>query len=283
MSEYQSFTRHDRERVAVVQFNHPPINLIDRTMVIDLLRLAQQLENDDQTKAVIFRSGNPEFFLAHYDLGSELDAPAIALPPSTASPLSGLFTRLSRLPQVTIGELKGRARGAGSEFLLALDMRFAARETAVLGQPEIGVGLLPGAGGTVRLTQMLGRGRALEVCLGGEDFDADTAELYGWINRALASEQLSGFCDTLARRIAGFPAKGIGNIKAVVDRVSRPDEDTLADESQRFVADIHEQETIDRVRWLLSQGGQIQGAMELKLGELVGRYPFPIDADGDGR
>lgn len=278
MSEYQSFTREDHEGVAVVQFNHLPINLVDRTMVIDLLRLAQKLEDDHQTKVVIFRSDNPEFFLAHYDLGSELDAPPVALPPGTTSPLSGLFSRLSRLPQVTIGELRGRARGAGSEFLLALDMRFAARETAVLGQPEIGVGLLPGAGGTVRLTQMLGRGRALEVCLGGEDFDADTAELYGWINRALPGEQLSPFCDALARRIAGFPAKGISNVKAVVDSVSRPDEDTLADESQRFVADMHEQETIDRVRWLLSQGGQTQGAMELKLGELLDRYPLPIDA-----
>lgn len=278
MSEYQSFTREDHEGVAVVRFSHLPINLVDRTMVIDLLRLAQKLEDDHQTKVVIFRSDNPEFFLAHYDLGSELDAPPVALPPGTTSPLSGLFSRLSRLPQVTIGELRGRARGAGSEFLLALDMRFAARETAVLGQPEIGVGLLPGAGGTVRLTQMLGRGRALEVCLGGEDFDANTAELYGWINRALPGEQLSGFCDALARRIAGFPAKGIGNVKAVVDSVSRPDEDTLADESQRFVADMHEQETIDRVRWLLSQGGQTQGAMELKLGELLDRYPLSIDA-----
>src|SRR5690606_18498486 len=174
-------------------------------------------------------------FLAHYDLGSQLDAPPIALPPGTTSLLTALFTRVSRLPQATTGELSGRARGAGSEFLLALDMRFAARETAVLGQPEIGVGLLPGAGGTVRLTQLLGRGRALEVCLGGEDFDAATAERYGWINRALPGEQLSNFCAALARRIAGFPANGIGNVKAVVERGSRLDEETLADESQRFV------------------------------------------------
>jgi enoyl-CoA hydratase/carnithine racemase len=157
-------------------------------------------------------------------------------------------------------------------------MRFAARETAVLGQPEIGVGLLPGVGGTVRLTQLLGRGRALEVCLGGEDFDADTAALYGWVNRALPGDQLGGFCDALARRVAGFPSRGIGNVKALVERVSRPDEDALADESQRFIADMHGQETVDRVRWMLAQGGQTQGAMELELGELIGRYPRPIDA-----
>jgi enoyl-CoA hydratase/carnithine racemase len=278
MTTYKSFTREDHEGVAVVRFNHPPINLVDRTMVIDLLNLAKRLEDDSQTKVVIFRSDNPEFFLAHYDMGSQLEAPPTTLPPGLTSPLSGLFSRFSRLPQVTIGELRGRARGAGSEFLLALDMRFAARETAVLGQPEIGVGLLPGVGGTVRLTQLLGRGRALEVCLGGEDFDADTAALYGWVNRALPGDQLGGFCDALARRVAGFPSRGIGNVKALVERVSRPDEDALADESQRFIADMHGQETVDRVRWMLAQGGQTQGAMELELGELIGRYPRPIDA-----
>lgn len=278
MSEYQSFTRDDHEGVAVVRFNHPPINLVDRSMVIDLLRLAQNLENDTQTQVVIFRSDHPDFYLAHYDLGSQLDAPPVTLAPGTPSLLSALFTRFSRLPQVTIGELSGRARGAGSEFLLALDMRFAACETAVLGQPEIGVGLLPGAGGTLRLTQLLGRGRALEVCLGGEDFDAATAERYGWINRALPGEQLSDFCDALARRIAGFPAKGIANIKAVVERASGLAEAQLADESQRFVADMHAPETLERVRWLLAQGGQTQGAMELGLGEQLAKYPSPIDA-----
>lgn len=278
MSEYQSFTRDDHKGVAVVRFNHPPINLVDRSMVIDLLRLAQKLEADSETKVVIFRSDHPDFFLAHYDLGSQLDAPPVTLAPGTPSLLSALLSRFSRLPQVTIGELSGRARGAGSEFLLALDMRFAARETAVLGQPEIGVGLLPGAGGTLRLAQLLGRGRALEVCLGGEDFDATTAELYGWINRALPGEQLSGFCAALARRIAGFPASGIANVKAVVERVSGLDGESLADESQRFVADMHAPETLDRVKWLLAQGGQTQGTMELELGKQLAKYPHSIDA-----
>lgn len=166
MSDYRTFTREDRDGVAVVSFSHPPINLVDRAMVIDLLHLADELERDSDTRVVLLRSANPDFFLAHYDLGSQLDAPPMKLPAGMASPLSALFSRFSRLPQVTIGELRGRARGAGSEFLLALDMRFASRERALLGQPEVAVGLLPGAGGTVRLAQLLGRGRALEVCLG---------------------------------------------------------------------------------------------------------------------
>ncbi|WP_315807678.1 enoyl-CoA hydratase/isomerase family protein [Pseudomonas sp. C9-3] len=273
MSDYRTFIREDRDGVAVVSFRHPPINLIDRAMVIDLLHLADELERNADIRVVLFRSSNPDFFLAHYDLGSQLDTPPMKLPAGMASPLSALFSRFSRLPQVTIGELRGRARGAGSEFLLALDMRFASRERALLGQPEVAVGLLPGAGGTVRLAQMLGRGRALEVCLGGEDFDADTAERYGWINRALADAELEGFCEALARRIAAFPAAGIAHVKAVVDQVTAADQAALAEESQRFVGDMSAPGTVERVRWMMDNGGQRDGELERDLGAALGRYP----------
>ncbi|MBD9631062.1 enoyl-CoA hydratase/isomerase family protein [Pseudomonas sp. PDM19] len=273
MSNYRTFTREDRDGVAVVSFCHPPINLVDRAMVIDLLHLADELERDSDTRVVLLRSANPDFFLAHYDLGSQLDAPPMKLPAGMASPLSALFSRFSRLPQVTIGELRGRARGAGSEFLLALDMRFASRERALLGQPEVAVGLLPGAGGTVRLAQMLGRGRALEVCLGGEDFDADTAERYGWINRALADAELEGFCEALARRIAAFPAAGIAHVKALVEQVTAADQTALVEESQRFVGEMSAPETLERVRWMMDNGGQQDGDLERDLGAALGRYP----------
>ncbi|MFV3368104.1 enoyl-CoA hydratase/isomerase family protein [Pseudomonas sp. NY15435] len=277
MSDYRTFTREDRDGVAVVSFAHPPINLVDRAMVIDLLHLADELERDSDTRVVLFRSANPDFFLAHYDLGSQLDAPPMKLPAGMASPLSALFSRFSRLPQVTIGELRGRARGAGSEFLLALDMRFASRERALLGQPEVAVGLLPGAGGTVRLAQMLGRGRALEVCLGGEDFDADTAERYGWINRALADAELEGFCETLARRMAAFPAAGIAHVKAVVEQVTAADQAALVEESQRFVGDMSAPETLERVRWMMDNGGQQDAELERDLGAALGHFPKRIE------
>lgn len=273
MSQYQCLTREDRDGVAVIRFDHPPINLVDRALVIDLLHLAKDLEADRETRVVLFRSANPDFFLAHYDLGSQLDAPPMQLPKDLPSPLSALFSRFSRLPQVTIGELRGRARGAGSEFLLALDMRFASREKALLGQPEVAVGLLPGAGGTVRLAQLLGRGRALEVCLGGEDFDAELAERYGWINRAVADAELEGFCDALARRIARFPQAGVAHIKAVVEQVAGADQQALVEESQRFVPAMQAADTLQRVRWMLAQGGQQDGPMERELGARLADYP----------
>ncbi|WP_397452985.1 enoyl-CoA hydratase/isomerase family protein [Pseudomonas sp. NA-150] len=273
MSDYKTFSRTDHQGVSVIQFDHPPINLMDRELFIDLLKLAKALEADTETRVVIFRSANPAFFIAHYDLGSQLTQPGPPLPEGQASLMSQLFTRFSRLPQVTIGELRGRARGAGSEFLLALDMRFASRENAVLGQPEIAVGLLPGAGGTVRLSQLLGRGRALEVCLGGDDFDADTAAQYGWINRAVPDAQLEELCMTLARRIASFPASGIAHVKAVVDQVSPAHPAALINESQRFGADMNSAQTLERVQWMMDNGGQVDSLMERELGTQVARFP----------
>jgi len=272
MSDYRTLTRHDANGVATIEFDHPPINLMDREVIIDLLKLAKSLEADRETRVVLFRSANPEFFIAHFDLGSQLHQPAPPLPDGQASLLSALFTRFSRLPQVTIGELRGRARGAGSEFLLALDMRFASRERALLGQPEVAVGLLPGAGGTVRLTQLAGRGRALEICLGGADFDADTAERYGWINRAVPDSDLSAHCETLAQRIASFPAAGIAHIKAVVDQVSAAPQAALVEESQRFGADMNAPATLERVQWMMENGGQTDGEMERELGANLAKF-----------
>lgn len=274
MSDYRTLTRRDENGVTTIEFNHPPINLMDRDVIVDLLKLAKALEADTTTRVVLFRSANPEFFIAHFDLGSQLNQPAPApLPDGQASLLSALYTRFSKLPQVTIGELRGRARGAGSEFLLALDMRFAAKETAVLGQPEVAVGLLPGAGGTVRLAQMVGRGRALEIALGGADFDADTAERYGWINRALPENDLSAHCDALAQRIASFPAAGIAHIKAVVDQVTAAPNAALVEESHRFVGDMNAPATLERVQWLMDNGGQTDGEMERNLGTNLAKYP----------
>lgn len=278
MSTYRTLARTDRDGVAVITFDHPPINLVDRDLVIDLLKLAQALEDDRQTRVVIFRSANPDFFLAHFDLSNKGSSkPPAPLPAGEASLLSQLFTRYSRLRQVTIGELRGRARGAGSEFLLALDMRFASRERAVLGQPEAALGIIPGAGGTVRLSQLLGRARALEVCLGCADFDAELAERYGWINRALPDDQIEAFVDEQARRIALFPESGIAHIKALVEQLSAADGAGLVEESQRFAAAMEAPQMAERMRWMAANGGSTDSSLEREMGELLGRYPHSLE------
>ncbi len=277
MSEYKTFSFEVNGNVAKVTFSNPPINLIDDAMNADLSKLVQMLEADQDLDVVIFRSDNPEYFLAHFDIapGPHRVIPSLG----AASMKSHLHTRISNLRQVTIGEIRGRARGAGNEFLLALDMRFASREKAVFGQPESILGLGPGAGGSIRLAQLMGRGRALEACLSGDDFDADTAERYGWINRALPDSELTGFVNRLAERIASFPRTGLASVKSIINRITAPDSATLIDESHRFVADLKNPQVRERLGWMLRHGGQTDGELERNLGGNLARYPEQLDIE----
>src|SRR5262245_1359836 len=162
-----------------VTFEHPPINTITATTVEELTELVGKIETDPALKVVVFDSANPDFYLAHYDLEND-PARTLSLKPGPTGmhPWLDLTARLSRAPVVSIAAIRGRARGAGSEFLLANDIRLAG-DRAILGQFEVGTGVVPGGGTIARLPRLIGRGRALEVLLVGDDIDAARAELYG--------------------------------------------------------------------------------------------------------
>jgi enoyl-CoA hydratase/carnithine racemase len=194
-----------------VVIDAPPMNLIGPDLIRDLVALLGELESGADIRVVVLESGDPEYFVPHVDLTKVAEYTAEAAKaggPGDAS-LGMLWHKLSEMPAVTIAKIRGRARGAGSELALACDMRFAARENAILGQIEVGVGAPPGAGGVQHLARLLGRGRAMEAILGADDFDAETAERYGWINRALPDADLDAFVARLARRIASFPADAV--------------------------------------------------------------------------
>ena len=196
--------------VLSVVIDAPPMNLIGPELVRDLVTLLGDLDADANIRVMVLESADPEYFVPHVDLTKVAEYTAEAAKaggPGDAS-LGMLWHKLSELPVVTIAKIRGRARGAGSELALACDMRFAARENAILGQIEVGTGALPGAGGMQHLARLLGRGRAMEAILGADDFSADEAERYGWINRALPDAELDAFVARLARRIASFPAEG---------------------------------------------------------------------------
>jgi enoyl-CoA hydratase/carnithine racemase len=182
-----------------------------------------------------------------------------------------LWRKFSEAPVVTIAKLRGRARGAGSELALACDMRFAARENAVLGQPEIGFGAPPGAGGVQHLARLLGRGRAMEVLLGADDFDADVAERYGWINRALPDAELDDFVARLARRIASFPTEAMRAAKEVLNELTLPAVDAVRADAKRFQHYVASDTVKARMTTLFGQGLQTRGDLELDLGERIGR------------
>src|SRR6202035_5965569 len=173
-------------------------------LVRDLVGLLGALESGQEARVVVLESADPDYFVPHVDLTRVAEYTAEAAKaggPDDAS-LGMLWHKLSELPAVTIAKIRGRARGAGRELALACDMQFAARENAILGQIEVGAGALPGAGGMQHLGRLLGRGRAMEAILGADDFSAEVAERYGWINRALPDADLDAFVAPLARRLA---------------------------------------------------------------------------------
>jgi enoyl-CoA hydratase/carnithine racemase len=204
-----------------VTFDNPPVNVIGPDMMRDLKDLLTELESNDTVNAVVFDSADPDFFLAHYDLGADPEV-AEALPsPTGYAAWVDVTVRISKLAAVTISAIRGIARGAGSEFVLATDIRFASREKAILGQMEIGFGAVPGGGAAGRLPALVGRGRAFEILLGGADFDGDTAERYGYVNRAIPDADFVAFVHEYATRVSRWDHRAIGEIKAFVNEYTR--------------------------------------------------------------
>jgi enoyl-CoA hydratase/carnithine racemase len=215
-------------QVAKITFANPPVNLIVGESVLRLTEIVEKLATDPDIQVVVFDSATPDFFYNHFDLAATADFPA-SEDEDTVPVWTDLVLKLSKAPYITIAAIRGRTRGGGNELALALDLRYASREKAVFGQPEVGSGLLPGGGGTERLPRTVGRDRALEVILTSDDYDADTAERWGWITRALPDGELDAFVDTIAARLASFDRTSLASAKAQINRASLPpDADLVA-------------------------------------------------------
>ena len=243
-------------------FDYPPFNVADGTMFQALQDLLARMNVDPSLRVVVFESANHDFYLSHFDLTGKLGNVMTAVGPSGLPVLVDTFVRITRSPVVSIAKIRGCVRGACSEFVLACDMRFASRENTRLGQPEVGVGLHPGGGGTERLPHLVGRGRALEIILGANDFDGDSAERYGYVNRALPDAELDAFVDTLARRIASFDRRALSAAKTLVNRVSLPSADRLLDGLTSFQAALMWTEAQRRIEALLKRGLQQDSEFE---------------------
>jgi enoyl-CoA hydratase/carnithine racemase len=206
-----------------VTIDHPPFNIYGPESMPMLNNVITQIEKDPNLKVVVFESAVPGFFLTHYDFIAPLEqTTSMANGPTGLPPLPDMLVRLSKSPVVSIVKIRGRATGVGSELSLASDMRFASREKAILSQFEIGAGFVPGGGPMARLPRLVGRGRALEILLGGKDINGELAERYGYVNRALPDAELDKFVDDLARRISTYDKQSIGEIKNLVNAASLP-------------------------------------------------------------
>ncbi|MHA6759422.1 enoyl-CoA hydratase/isomerase family protein [Streptacidiphilus sp. PAMC 29251] len=259
-----------------VTFDNPPVNVIGPDLMRDLKELLTELERNESVKAVVFDSANPEFYLAHYDLAAD-PAIAEALPGTTGYPAwVDILVRLSKLPVVTISAIRGIARGAGSEFVLATDIRFASREKAVLGQMEVGFTAVAGGGATARLAGLVGRGRTFEIMLGGEDFDADLAERYGYVNRAVPDASFETFVDAYATRVSQWDRRVIEDLKGFVNELTLPTDDVFVRQSDAFWAAAARPEFQSVNAQLFARGLQRNTHIERNLGAEMGRtFPQP--------
>ena len=249
-----------------VTLDNPPFNIFGPETIPQLNTVITQIETDPKVKVVVFQSAVPGFFLTHYDFVPPLSATTDMPPGATGLPaLPDMLVRLSRAPVVSIVSIRGRATGVGSELSLASDMRFASREKAVLSQWEIGAGLVPGGGPMARLPRLMGRGRALEVLLSGEDIPGDLAERYGYVNRALPDAELDHFVDALARRIAGFDKQSIADIKRLVDIPTLPPDTEIGAEWDAFLGSAHRPQPQQNLKRLMEMGLQTNPDVEKRL------------------
>jgi len=265
---FEKLKVHREDAVVFAAIDAPPMNLQGPELIRDFVSLIQQAEADETIKVLVFKSADPDYFISHVDVTRIKENREAAAKLDGVSSIGLMLRHLSASRLVSIAQIEGRVRGVGSEFILACDMRFAARESAIFGQFEPSFGVIPGAGGAQHLARLMGRGRALEVMLSAQDYDADLAERYGWINRALPAAELDAFVKSLAQRIASFPAMGHTTVKERVNAICLPSIEDIQGDSDLFLEGTRTNEFQQLTKAAFEHGFQTRGA-EMNLGSLV--------------
>jgi enoyl-CoA hydratase/carnithine racemase len=270
--EYELVRTRQESGVLFATIDNPPINLFSLELYEELIAFTEQVEADEEVRVLVLQSANPDFFIAHFDVEAILGMPTEgeAEMADRHNDFHLLCERLRTMPKATIAKIAGRIGGGGSELAASCDMRFGALGRVRVNQMEVALGILPGGSGTQRLPRLLGRGRALEVILGCDDLDAETAERWGYLNRALPPAELDDFVDTLALRIASFPATAIALAKESVDNNELPLDEGLRREAWLFQKSLRTQGARRNMRRFLELGGQTRKG-ELEVARLSAR------------
>jgi enoyl-CoA hydratase/carnithine racemase len=272
--DYQRLRVVKEGRLATVTISNPPINIITLELYAELSALSIELKNDPDLTVVVLKSADPDFFLAHFDVSAILRFPTDTEPQRDAelNLYHQMCERFRTMDKVTIAQIEGRVGGGGSELAASLDMRFGVRGKTVINQMEVPLGILPGGTGTQRLPRLVGRGRALEIILAGDDLDAETAEAWGYLNRIFEANEISSFVDRLARRIASFPVEAVRLAKEAILGADKPLNDGLVDEAYLFQRLLRTEGAQRNMERFLAIGGQTRegerrvGALNAELG-----------------
>jgi len=255
--DYQCLSIETEGRAVWATIDNPPINLITRELLIDLLKFSERVAADPESTVVVLQSANPDFFIAHFDVTLLQSEPGEAPPrPTELNAFDSMIERFRTMPKATIVKVAGRIGGGGSELAMGCDMRFAALGRAVMNQMEVPIGIIPGGGGTQRLPRLIGASRAAELILGGIDLDAATGEAWGYFNRSLPPEELDPFVDDLARRIASFDREAVRGAKEALLCSQTDPVEGLLDETHIFERLLAREPAQTLMQRFLDHGGQ---------------------------
>ncbi|HCG70364.1 MAG TPA: enoyl-CoA hydratase/isomerase family protein [Gammaproteobacteria bacterium] len=260
------------QNIANITINNPPINILTPALYQELVALVEELQADDALTVVVFKSADPDFFIAHYDVANILQFPTDGDPERSTelNPFHTMCERVRTMNKVTIAQIEGRVGGGGSEFAASMDMRFGVIGKTIVNQMEVPLGILPGGSGTQRLPRLVGRGRALEIILAGEDLDAETAERWGYLNRIYAADAIDAKIAALAQRIASFPASAVRLAKASVNAADLPIQQGLQEEAYLFARLLRTDAAQQNMSRFLEIGGQTREG-EMQVAELARR------------
>jgi len=279
--DYETLGIEYDKGVLTATINNPPINVMTPPLYMDLVGFTSEVEQDESVKVVVFQSADPDFFIAHFDVEAILEFP-IDTPAEKSLEFSDfhlMCERVRTMPKATIVKMAGRAGGGGNEFASSCDMRFGLKGKTVINQMEVALGILPGGTGTQRLPRLVGRGRAMEICLGSDDIDAETAAQWGYLNRVFDSaNELDGFVDSLSKRIACWPAEAIALCKASINNAEMPLSDGLLEEAFLFQQTLRTKGAQQNMRKAMAMGLQTREG-ELRMGELC--YDFAQAANDE--
>ena len=269
-SDFQLLAVEVTSRVATVTIDNPPINIITLALYAELTQLVEELQRDPDLSVVVFKSANPDFFLAHFDVEATLQFPTEgdAERSSEPNPFHLMCERLRTMNKVTIAQIEGRVGGGGSELVASMDMRFGVIGKTIVNQMEVPLGILPGGSGTQRLPRLVGRGRAMEIVLGGEDLDAETAERWGYLNRIYPAADIDQAVSDLAQRIGRFPQPAVRLAKASVNAAELPLAQGLSEEAYLFARTIRTTEAQTAMTKFMAMGGQTREG-EMRVADLV--------------
>lgn len=254
-----------QDAIAVIRFSNPSEGFMDEGTEAGLTAAIDQVEADASVRAVILTGAQEGVFIRHYDVriledrARKMAARGMVFSPDRPVPEPALHRNIRRIensPKPYIAAINGAAMGGGYELALACDIRLAQAGDYPIGLPEVNLGILPGAGGTQRLSLLVGQARALEYCLTGRTFSPGEAAVAGLVNACVDGPVLD-HARAMALRMAVLPPRALAHIKHLI-RGGMPDPLRMAEERTLFCDLMVQEDAINIMARMNRTGSDIR-------------------------